>query len=260
MCIRDRLDPMRFPPIRPLRAVPLSPTQMPLEQQVVPSLDGGAIDDPDYQKTLKHTVSIRPRHITGAQVKLLVRGVPGLYNKLKKSPTDEHSVTLLEKAAADMGIMVKGEGSKHAPPASSSAAALEGPSRGSTTQQRSKSTPPRKDRETGQNKSARSSSASSNTRAKPPDVPPPENTSKSEAPVDSPPFHSLQLEEWNVPVVQELHLGQPGLTVAMSDTHANSIIQSCAGTKERAGFLFSSPIQEGRSRDASLFPGQTVRA
>eukprot|EP00971_Amphidinium_carterae_P256743 5097723-Amphidinium_carterae.1 len=54
-------DPMCFPPVQQMQDVVLSPSQQ------LPQLSGGAVDDADYQKILKHAVSVRPRQISGPQ-------------------------------------------------------------------------------------------------------------------------------------------------------------------------------------------------
>eukprot|EP00971_Amphidinium_carterae_P061820 1224454-Amphidinium_carterae.1 len=241
-------DPMCFPPVRSLRSIDLSPTQC------LPNLSGGGVeDDPDYPQTLKRVLSIRPKKLSGPQIKLLLRGVPGLYGKVKKLSSEEQVTAAVIKAARDLGLLAKEESEERSATAPASS---EG-----TAQQRSRSAAlPRKDR----NAENRASSASSGSRvrfedatnkgSKDKDADKDKDKDKrrdkpanppSDAPDgDTSPFFALHSEEWNVPIVKELHMAQTGVAVAASQAHAEKIVQACSGTRVAAGFIYSSPLAD----------------
>eukprot|EP00971_Amphidinium_carterae_P349748 6491199-Amphidinium_carterae.2 len=233
-------DPMHFPPTQQMRDVALSPSSL-------PELRGGAIDDDaEYQKTLKRAVAARPKQISAAQVKLLTRGVPGLLNKMKKATTEEQLSAVIQKAAADMGLVPKAGGSQSAQQSSMQQpkADAKSSSGDGSAQQRSKSaTLPRKDRE-GSGRRSNSTSSSGNRVSF--EDSPGSSSRQSEKPSEgdeSPPFHSLCAEEWSVPVLDNLLMGKPGVVTAWSQKHAQQIAAACAGTKQPAAFIYSSPIQ-----------------
>eukprot|EP00971_Amphidinium_carterae_P195859 3886711-Amphidinium_carterae.2 len=240
-------DPMCCPPVRPLRSLDISPTQC------LPNLSGGGVeDDADYPQTLKRVLSIRPKKLSGPQIKLLLRGVPGLYGKVKKLSAEEQVTAAVLKAARDLGLLAKEESDERG--------AYAPVSNEGSAQQRSKSaTLPRKDR----NAENRASSASSGSRVKFDDESSKNGKDKAtdkdkdkdkqkDKPAatedahdgDTSPFFALHSEEWSVPIVKELHMAQTGVAVAGSQAHAEKIIQACSGTRVAAGFIYSSPLAD----------------